>query len=74
MLFHRSETKRLNEIIWNMGVRHLEEQAKLLDRIQFPATRQVEPGEVREYDPPTDAGELASVGTIDYGNLDDDVT
>lgn len=46
----------------------LGEIQKLADRIQHPEARQVEPGEVKEYDAPTDAGELAQVGQIVYGN------
>jgi hypothetical protein len=38
------------------------ERAKLLDRIQHPELRQVEPGERTEYEPPKDTAELAYVG------------
>lgn len=46
---------------------HRVEIAKLLDRIQHPEVRQVEPGEVVQYDLPTDDAELAQVGQIVYG-------
>lgn len=47
---------------------HAQERSSLLDRIQHPETRQVVPGPVRDYDPPTDEAELAQVGQILYGN------
>jgi hypothetical protein len=40
------------------------ERQKLLDRIQHPEVRQVEPGEPVEWDEPKDAAELAQVGQI----------
>lgn len=46
------------------------ERQSLAERIQHPETRQVPPGEVIEHEVPTDAGELAQVGQIVYGNPD----
>lgn len=46
------------------------ERNALAERIQHPETRQVPPGEVIEHEVPTDAGELAQVGQIVYGNPD----
>jgi hypothetical protein len=40
------------------------ERKQLLDRIQHPEIRQVEPGEPVERDEPKDAAELAQVGQI----------
>ena len=40
------------------------ERRLLLDRIQHPTVRQVEPGPQIEYDPPKDSAELAQVGQI----------
>ncbi len=41
-----------------------QERAKLLDRIQHPEVRQVEPGPLIEHEPPKDEAELAYVGQI----------
>ena len=40
------------------------ERSSLLDRIQFPQTKQVEPGEYIEHEPPKDEAELAHIGQI----------
>jgi hypothetical protein len=40
------------------------ERKQLLDRIQHPEIRQVEPGEPIDWDEPKDAAELAQVGQI----------
>lgn len=50
---------------------HAQQVSELADRIQHPETRHVEPGPVREYDPPTDEAELAQVGQIVHGNPDE---
>ena len=41
-----------------------QERQSLLDRIQFPETRQVTPGPVIEHEPPKDEAELAHIGQI----------
>jgi hypothetical protein len=41
-----------------------EERAKLLDRIQFPETRQVAPSEPVFHEPPKDEAELAHIGQV----------
>ncbi len=43
---------------------HDRQISKMADRIQHPEVRQVEPGPVREYEPPKDEAELAQVGQI----------
>ena len=40
------------------------ERASLLDRLQFPETRQVEPGPMIEHEPPKDEAELAHIGQV----------
>lgn len=40
------------------------ELAKLMDRIQHPEVRQVEPGPDIQYEPPRDEAELAQVGLV----------
>ena len=40
------------------------ERAQLLERIQRPEVRQVEPGEIQEMIPPKDVAEMAYVGEI----------
>jgi hypothetical protein len=42
--------------------KHREEIATLLDRIQFPEVRQVQPVHSEPIEPPRDAAELAMVG------------
>jgi hypothetical protein len=64
VIFYQRELSHWKEIVWNMGVREIEERAKLLDRIQHPERVQVEPGDWETPDPPKDAAELAAVGTI----------
>lgn len=41
-----------------------QERRKLLDRIQHPEVRQIEPGPVIDHEPPADAAELAYVGQV----------
>ena len=40
------------------------ERSSLLDRLQFPETRQVEPGEQVVHEPPKDEAELAHIGQV----------
>ena len=44
--------------------KHREEVASLLDRIQHPEIRQVEPVQSEPVEPPKDAAELAMIGSI----------
>jgi hypothetical protein len=54
-----AETERAR--ILSAGV---QERASLLDRIQHPEVRQVQPVEVEPWEPPKDLAELAHLGQI----------
>jgi hypothetical protein len=51
-------------IILRSSERASEERAELLDRIQHPEVRRVDPGPKVVHEPPRDMGELAMVGQI----------
>ncbi len=56
-VFHAREQRKIQEA-------YEQERASLLDRIQHPEVRQVQPGEIVEHEPPKDEAELAHVGQI----------
>jgi hypothetical protein len=58
------QRRQMDDLIADFAI----ERASLLDRIQHPEARQVEAGEVREYEPPKDTAEMAFIGQeVPYG-------
>ena len=58
------QRRQMDDLIADFAI----ERASLLDRIQFPDVRQVEPGDVQEYEQPKDMAEMAFIGQqVPYG-------